>query len=246
MGYSPTPLLTFAPALTQSPRATLRKSCAGSRTLLTASSLSLVKGQAQSLLSRAGTNGILGWGLLRGLGELDTTVAWAEAFSLPGSVPCRHGLRQVPEPAPGCACLQVSFGVTPSPRKGTSLSPSALTPLNALGESPGLGMALGSPLTLPTLPFPPHPQICLCQCFHDPAAAPLQPGPTAPTLPCLQLGPQPAQGHYGTQPGRAAAPGELSIYLSGHIYLRGHPPHRCPVAGPGSPAGPRPHHAGPG
>lgn len=56
-------------------------------------------------------------------------------------------------------------------------------------------------------PFIP-PQMRVSKCLHDPAAA-VKPCPAAPTLPRLQLGPQPAQGHHGTQPCRAAAPGEL-------------------------------------
>lgn len=52
----------------------------------------------------------IGMGSPEGLAELNTAIAWAEAFSLPGSVPCQHGLCQVLEPAPGCACFQVSFG----------------------------------------------------------------------------------------------------------------------------------------
>ncbi|XP_067158478.1 lipid transferase CIDEC-like isoform X1 [Apteryx mantelli] len=47
----------------------------------------------------------------------------------------------------------------------------------------------------------------LCQRLHDPAAA-VEPGAAAPALPRLQLGPQPAQGRHGTEPRRAAVPGE--------------------------------------
>ena len=54
--------------------------------------------------------------------------------------------------------------------------------------------------------------MCLSQCLHDPAAAG-GPGPAAPALPRVQLGPQPAQGRHGPEPRRAAAPG-LSVCLS--------------------------------
>lgn len=55
--------------------------------------------------------------------------------------------------------------------------------------------------------------MCLSECLHDPAAA-VEPGPAPPTLPRLQLGPQPAQGRHGAEPRRAAAPGELPACLS--------------------------------